>query len=468
MKRTFALIALTVGMVSIANAAPQANIGDAPENPLATPWSLSRPTYRFVDPGLTNVAENGVALATSNIIFLNNCQPSGCTISPGNENAAANKSSIVDQASQISAYTGSAASWTQVVSCVKATYAPFNVQVVDQRPASGVYHMAIVAGRAAEAGMQQGVLGVSPFTCGLINGGISFSFANEEAGNIDDICWTVSQETAHSWGLDHKFDNKDPMTYLQSGPSRKSFQNTDGSCGEYNARACSCGGSTMNSYKAVLATFGPNGPPTPPTVMIQKPANNAHVDAGFGITATAMDDISVSRVEAYIDGTKLQDITTPPYAWNAPSTIHEGNHVIKVIAYDIANTPAEQSVNVTYGTPCDDSHACAGTNVCVDGRCVAGADAPNGLGVACSGNTGCASNNCASDGTQSVCVESCTPGNHGCPDGFGCAPAGTGGVCFPGYDDGGSGGGCNATGGNGSLLLGLGLGALLITRKRRR
>ncbi|HEY4058413.1 MAG TPA: hypothetical protein VGM39_17490, partial [Kofleriaceae bacterium] len=181
MKRTFALIALTVGMVSIANAAPQSNVADAPENPLATPWSLSRPTYQFVDPGLTNVDDNGVALATSNVIYLNNCKPSGCQISPGNESSSNNRSSIVDQASQISAYSGSDATWQQVVSCVKATYAPFNVQIVDQRPASGTYHMAIVAGRAAEAGMQQGVLGVSPFTCGLINGGISFSFANEEA-----------------------------------------------------------------------------------------------------------------------------------------------------------------------------------------------------------------------------------------------------------------------------------------------
>ena len=54
MKRSFALVALTVsGMTAgIAHADSQTNIEDAPQNPLATPWSRPQPTYRFVDPGL--------------------------------------------------------------------------------------------------------------------------------------------------------------------------------------------------------------------------------------------------------------------------------------------------------------------------------------------------------------------------------------------------------------------------------
>ena len=66
---------------------------------------------------------------------------------------------------------------------------------------------------------------MSPFSCGYIPNAISFTFANIYGGDVDEICWTVAQETAHSWGLDHKFDNRDPMTYLPSGPSRKMFQN---------------------------------------------------------------------------------------------------------------------------------------------------------------------------------------------------------------------------------------------------
>ena len=86
--------------------------------------------------------------------------------------------------------------WTQVVDCVKATYAPFGVQIVTSRPTSGNYHMAIVAGTPQNVQMQQGVGGVSPYTCGYIPNAISFSFAGVYGPTVDDICWTVAQETA--------------------------------------------------------------------------------------------------------------------------------------------------------------------------------------------------------------------------------------------------------------------------------
>jgi len=82
---------------------------------------------------------------------------------------------------------------------VRATYAPFAVQIVTERPSSGNYHMAIVAGTPQNVGEQNAVGGVSPYTCGYIPNAVSFSFANIYGGSVDDICWTVAQETAHSW-----------------------------------------------------------------------------------------------------------------------------------------------------------------------------------------------------------------------------------------------------------------------------
>src|SRR5262249_38300077 len=158
-------------------------------------------------------------------------------------------------------------------------------------------------------GESAGVLGVSPFTCGYIPNSISFTFANEEPTNIIDLCWTVAQETAHSWGLDHKFDNRDPMTYLDSGPSMKTFQNQAGACGEYSSRPCNCdytsilGTAQENSYKLIMNVFGPSAPDTtPPTVTINTPTMGASVMPGFGITATLSDDISIATGEAKIDG----------------------------------------------------------------------------------------------------------------------------------------------------------------------
>ncbi len=469
MKRQFALVALTLGTVSIANADSQTNVADAPENPLATPWTRPQPTYRFIDPGLVPGFDAlPEAAVSSNVIYLNNCKPNGCQVSPGNENSAMNRSSIPNQPSTVQAFAYSDAVWDQVVQCVRETYAPFNVQIVTERPTTAGYHMAIAAGRPQDVQMQSGVGGVSPFTCGFINGGISFSFANIYGPDVDEICWTIAQETAHSWGLDHKFDNKDPMTYLQSGPSRKQFQNMAGPCGEFQARGCSCGGSQMNSYQAILSTFGPSGPPTPPTVTITAPANGATVDAGFPVRADIMDMQGVSRAELYVDNQKIATIMAAPWVFNAPATLSQGNHLVKVVGYDIGGAAGEATVTATIGHPCDDDHACSdATNACVDGRCVPGTGVDGGLGTMCTDNAQCASGQCASDAEgNKYCVEACNPEGDGCPGDFGCIQAGTGGVCWPGA---GGGGGCSSTDANsGVIFLGFGLGALLITRRRSR
>ena len=195
------------------------------------------------------------------------------------------------------------------------------------------------------------MLGVSPFSCGYIPNAVSYSFANVYQGSVDDICWTVAQETAHSWGLDHKYDNKDPMTYLESGPSRKVFQNAAGPCGEYNARACQCGGSTMNSFEEILETFG-GSTPTPPSAQFNEPKEGATVQANFAIKVGAMDDIGVTKGELRIDGQLINTATTMTqnqFVWTAPASLGQGKHKIAVTVYDVANTPASVEINVTLG-----------------------------------------------------------------------------------------------------------------------
>ncbi len=471
MKRTLTVVsALTLGMVSLANAEVQSNVADAPQNPLATPFERPQGTYRFIDPGLPTTSGDGVAAAgVSNVIYLNNCKPNGCQVTPGNDNSTTNRSSIPDQASTVAAWTYSDAVWTQVVDCVRQTYAPFGVKIVSDRPPTGDYHMAIVAGVPQNVQMQQGVGGVSPFSCGYIPNAISFSFAGVYGPNVDDICWTVAQETAHSWGLDHKFDNRDPMTYLRSGPSRKTFQNMAGACGENSARNCQCGGSTMNSFEEILQTFG-SSTPTPPTVTITAPKNGDNVPLGFPIRADIMDDIAASKAELRIDGNLISTLTAAPWVWNAPASVGQGTHTIKITGYDIGNTPAEASITITIGAACKKPGDCSSdTDTCVDGRCVAGEGVTGGLGSVCTKNEECKSGQCGSDGAgNAFCVENCNPEADGCPSGFGCiATGGVGGVCWPGA--GGGGGGCNASGSSGgAMFLGLGLAALIVTRRRRR
>lgn len=482
MKRTLVLsIALTAGLGSLvvgnARADVQRNYDDAPENPLATPWSRPQPTYLIQDPGLPTLTGDAVHASPqfSNVIYLNNCKPNGCQINPGNNNSTANPitSTIPDQPSVVQPFGYSDAVWQQVVQCVKATYAPFGVQIVDQRPTSGNYHMAIVAGRPQDVQMQSGVGGVSPFSCGYIPNAVSYSFANIYGGDVDEICWTVAQETAHSWGLDHKYDNRDPMTYLSSGPSRKTFQNEAGPCGEYNARSCQCGGSTMNSYDAIFKTFG-GSVPTPPMVKINEPADGATVLPMFSIKVTATDDIGVTKGELKIDGQLIATstkLTQGQFVWTAPASVGQGKHKISVTGYDVANTPTTVEINVTLGSACEIPADCdKDTDTCVDGRCVPGNGVQGGLGSSCVMNSDCASGQCAADDQgEAHCVELCSIAANACPSEFDCISTGNGdiGVCWPSPEDG---GGCATSGNSGApgLLLALGVGLAAITRRRRR
>jgi MYXO-CTERM domain-containing protein len=478
MKRTLAVfVALIPGTLfswqaGLAHADVQLNPADSPD--LETPWSRPQATYVWQNPGLpvyTGTDNVHAVPGFSPVIYLNRCA-SGCQINPGNNNSINNTSGIPNSPSVVQPFNAGDTKWNQVVQCVRETYAQFGVQVVDQRPASGNYHMAIVAGRPQDVGMQSGVGGVSEFTCGYIPNGISFSFANVYGGSVDDICWTVAQETAHSWGLDHKFDNRDPMTYLSSGPSRKTFQNQAGSCGEFSSRQCQCSysnsgpGGKMNSVTEILAIFG-GSTPTPPMVRIDAPMDNETVDPGFGVRATIMDDIAVGTAQLFIDNQLVSTLNKGPFAWNTSMSLGQGRHTLKVVGADLSGTPAEATIQITIGSPCEDSDDCdKDTDACVDGRCVPGPGATGGLGNECADNTMCASGQCGMSGMDRFCVEACNPAEEGCPDGFTClATNGTNGVCWPG-----GGGGCSTNGDRTAptfILLGLVSLALVVRRRRR-
>ena len=425
MRKSAIVVALTAASVSVAFARPQATYVLADENQVVLDRDTAPQHAGF-----------------SRVIYLNNCKATnGCVVRPGGNSSVNNTSQVPKQQSTVQPYAFSDSNWQQVVDCVRQTYAPFNVQVVTERPASGDYHMAIVAGRPQDVQLQSGIGGVSPFSCGFIPNAISFSFANIYGGDVDSICHTVAQETAHSWGLDHKFDNRDPMTYLMSGPSRKSFQNESGRCGEFSARNCQCGGTTMNSFAEVMATFGPRDP-TPPLVAITAPTNGqTGLAAGFPIRADLSDDLGIKKAELVIDGRLVNTLTKPPFVWNAPADLANGNHTIKIIATDVGDATAEATVTAAIGQSCSAAAPCAGTDVCVDGRCVAGSGVDGGLGSVCVANDECVSGACGNDGTNGYCVEVCDPAANACPAGFECLASGASGVCWPA-----EGGGCSSGG----------------------
>ncbi len=448
--------------------------------------------------GGATATPNATPAANTHIIFINKCT-GGCTVHPGTPDNRTDTSDIANTTSQLSQFNQSATVWNQVKSCMVDTFSRFNVTITDVDPGQTAHLEIMVAGTGSQMGLPQGVLGIADFPCQSIGScdsfmpnALVFAYANDPyyTGDPDNICSTIAQEIAHTWSLDHVVDPSDPMTYNNYSGIRQYKDNQacgsdcqggqspfgltcSGSGGNATHICAGTGTATQDEVSEITALFGSSAPDTtPPTVVINSPANGASVMPGFGVTATVTDDQAVASAELKIDGQSIGTLSAAPFAWNAPSTLTQGSHHVEVVGTDDAGNTASAAVDVTYGHACVHNSDCSDpTQVCDNGHCVAGPTSPGGLGSPCMANSDCASNECADDGQgHKYCVENCDPTMQKCPGGFGCVSTGPSmGVCWPGADNGGGGGGCDTSSGGtgGVLLMGLALGALVITRRRR-
>jgi len=420
----------------------------------------------------------GVDIASdevSRVLYLNRCT-GGCTISPGNDNARAQTSSIVQQTSRVSPFAWSDDTWNQVVQCVKEVYAPYAVQVTDVDPGDMVlHHEAIVAGDPDELGLPPSVGGIAPSQCVPRNNVISFTFANTWGANARAICSVVGQESAHSYGLEHAFNCADPMTYLRAC-GRQFFRDVDAECGEYSPRElCQCGGARQNSHRWLRSVLGANPVPVPgPDTSIDGPADGATVDDGFSVSVTATHMRGIGHVDFYLNGTLYGSIPghdvgkeSLPYRFTAPADLADGVVDVEVHAFTDIETETVKTVTVTKGNPCASATDCTDGQECNDGRCYW--PPPTGeLGDACASDGECISGLCAKNGSEGHCSQTCfpTPLEETCPDGFHCeSVSATSGACWPASANGGGGGGCQSgSGAPAALVL---LAALALLRRRR-
>lgn len=88
---------------------------------------------------------------------------------------------------------------------------------------------------------------------------------------------------------------------------------------------------------------------TQPNVSITSPQAGNIVSGTRSITASAFDDVAVSRVEFLVDGSVINNDTNSPYSYNwDTTTISDGVHSLVARAYDAAgNVRSSSAVNVT-------------------------------------------------------------------------------------------------------------------------
>ncbi len=267
-----------------------------------------------------------------------------------------NLSTVPRQTSTVPPYSGSDARWDALVDCVRAEYERWNIRVTEHDPGDEVYVEVVNGGLPGHLGLPSGVLGVAPFTCsggqggqgGVIERAIVFSFT-DAAPSVEVECLTAIHELGHAYGLDHIFYCPDPMSYLQ-GCGPKAFQDRDSSCGEYSARQCTCGSSSLNAVSHLddllgIADLGPDI--TPPTVDVLMPEHDVLPgNAQVRIQAAVEDDREVAEAALLweIDGEVIEmDCAAPPslvecsrawntYTWRFPVT--EGTRTFRVRGVD--------------------------------------------------------------------------------------------------------------------------------------
>jgi MYXO-CTERM domain-containing protein len=285
------------------------------------------------------------------ILYINK---NGVTLSPGDNDARTNKSTLVSQTTAVPAWTTTATAWTQIMNCTRTMWAPFNVTVTDVDPGNVPHMESIVTTLSSTIGMDPNVGGVSPYTigCDFIPNSIVFTFAQAFNGDPETICEVMGQEMAHSIGHDHQMLASDPMTYLEYN-GLQAFRDQTVSCGEYQNRACGlqgeCG-ATQNSVQLMLTRVGAaggGGTDGIPTVAITSPANGAQVRPGFRVDVDADDDGSVTKVELFLDGTLADTKTTAPFSFTTATSMSMGAHSVETVVTDNTGQTSSEQINVT-------------------------------------------------------------------------------------------------------------------------
>jgi uncharacterized protein (TIGR03382 family) len=295
-------------------------------------------------------------LARTHTIYLNH---TGALLTPGFNDSQANTSTIVTRATQVPGWNASAADWAATVSCMKDIWSRFDVTITDVDPGATPHMEALFARSPADVGITTNVGGISPFSasCSVIEGSIVFAFTDSLPRQPRVICEVMSQEVAHSYGLDHELVASDPMTYLAFTGNRE-FQDRDASCGESTARPCGIGAvscrATQNSVQLLLSRLGAaNRDRQAPSVGITAPAESAKVAPGFAISATATDNVAIKTVAFYIDGDLVATRTQAPYELTTDPGLVAGAHTIVVEAIDGDGNTATQQRDIVVAGPLD-------------------------------------------------------------------------------------------------------------------
>lgn len=202
-----------------------------------------------------------------------------------------------DPAVTIPAFGGGDRTWHAVVDCVRAHYAPFQVDIVDTQPTHGTYITAVVGGLASQLGLDdQTTNGVGPYDGKVIPDAVVHVFSRVGTGerDVENVCAVTAHEVGHALGLDHEYYCGDIMSYFLDQCGARKFVDADAACGEAAARACGNGERGQNSYRQLAQNVGLRAtrPDDPPAVAppVTPPATDPWASPDDSDAAPAAED----------------------------------------------------------------------------------------------------------------------------------------------------------------------------------
>ncbi len=309
--------------------------GETPTGPDTEAGETPRGTYvRVHDVPLLDKPDPQAGGIPPHILFLQRCA-GGLDLNPGPGGSIADESTIITGPVSLPPFPFGDEAWQEVVDSTTFIFSPFNIEVTDVDPGDVPHDEAVVCGAASDAGFGEGTGGVAPFTCGVIENPITFTFPEALGNSPQLIAEVIGQEAAHAWGLDHELLCEDPMTYL-SGCGAKTFQDIDAECGEFEARPCDCSEGTQNSFQHILDTFGPAIPDLEgPIVTVTAPLTGTMFEEGMGFNVIAgiTDESDMDRAELFANGQLLTTDTMEPWGW-AVADLPPGVITLEIVAYD--------------------------------------------------------------------------------------------------------------------------------------
>ena len=229
-----------------------------------------------------------------------------------------------------------------ILQAVRRDFSAYDIEITDTRPSSGPYTMALVTPTNPVGG---GVIGYAPVDCwnAVSASNIIFAFHGPDDGfSTAARGTTVSQEVAHSFGLEHSDDEADVMHPIVGSGRNPTFTDTcapvvgDTFCSEQHATLC--GNEGQNAHQELLVMFGPAEPDTePPAGTLTEPEDGSMLPEGepIDVRVEAEDDNAVASVILFDGGEPIGEQKVAPYTWTLREPAR-GTHELYALLVDHA------------------------------------------------------------------------------------------------------------------------------------